>query len=495
MPSRHCPSRRSYATLASARATNRGRDLGGSRLGNERICSGCGRTRLSRYNPSRVCSACLSASRRNMILVPEWLWDSTPLRHALANTDLGAALVIIRSSAGLSQADLAGLIGWDQSAVARVENGTRDTLYDIRKLLALADALGMPREALAPLLLGSPGATIDDMEDHVDRREFSESVLSLALAGKLDRLRLPEHVGAPHVRYIRATSDRLRRKDQEVGGAGLLRGALLQYRRARRMLDESDYNERIGRELLSATGDLAVCVGWLSYDASKRELSRQLYSEALLLANEGDDEALKVRVLDKMSMQSAQLPRAGKATAREAVRLAEGAAELSRRKPSSRLHAIIAARAAVGYASLGDRSSYQTSIARAWREIERGNSVADPAWVQFVTPQEISIQEARGRAFLGDHLAAVDLYQESLQGSDLSPRNRANYRAQLSAALATAGDLTQALKEGSAVLPDLEKRIASPRTAEILRPLRTAAEQMGVAEFCIRYDRARRDMA
>ncbi len=38
----------------------------------------------------------------------------------------GLALSIVRASAGLSQLELAALLGWDQSGVARAEAGTRD---------------------------------------------------------------------------------------------------------------------------------------------------------------------------------------------------------------------------------------------------------------------------------------------------------------------------------------------------------------------------------
>jgi transcriptional regulator with XRE-family HTH domain len=67
-----------------------------------------------------------------------------PLRRAFAELDLGAALTIIRRASGLSQLDFATLLGWSQSAVARAETGQRDTLYDIRRLFELVDAVGMP---------------------------------------------------------------------------------------------------------------------------------------------------------------------------------------------------------------------------------------------------------------------------------------------------------------------------------------------------------------
>src|SRR5215469_14003603 len=103
-------------------------------MADPQVCPACG-TRLSRYNPDPLCSACMSASRSRGVAVPRWQWDSAPLRQALADLNPGAALAIVRASAGLSQLELATLLGWDQSRVQRAEKGTRDSLYDIRTLL------------------------------------------------------------------------------------------------------------------------------------------------------------------------------------------------------------------------------------------------------------------------------------------------------------------------------------------------------------------------
>jgi hypothetical protein len=114
-----------------------------------RVCQGL----LSRYNTDAVCVSCA----RQIATIPSfpvWLWDSMPLRRAFAELDLGAALTIIRTAPGLSQLEFATLLGWSQSAVARAEAGQRGSLYDLRRLLELVDAVDMPREALIPLLLG-----------------------------------------------------------------------------------------------------------------------------------------------------------------------------------------------------------------------------------------------------------------------------------------------------------------------------------------------------
>ncbi len=311
--------------------------------------------------------------------------------------------------------------------------------------------------------------------------------------GELGTIQVPAKVDKAHIRYLRATVDELYERDQVVGGAALARGALRQFYRAQRMLGESDYGERTGQELMTAAGELAVCVGWLAYDSGNHDLARHLYSDAMTLADEADDETLAVQVREKMALLAVQRARIeAPGLARHALRLTGRAGEVARRDPEPRVHALLASREAIACAFLGDDRGYRQAITRAWREVERGTGPGDPVWLKFVTTSEISVAEAKGQVYLGAPVAAVRLYQQSLSGSTLSPRNRLNYRAQLAAALAATGDNTAAVSEG---LPVLETDIASPRTLRELAPVRSAAEETGDEVFCARYDQASRGTA
>ncbi len=130
-------------------------------------------------------------------------------------------------------------------------------------------------------------------------------------------------------------------------------------------------------------------------------------------------------------------------------------------------------------------------MTHAWREIDRwGGSVeAEDTWLQFVTPSEILVHEAKGHRYLGRPAEAVRLYRKSLEDSGLSPRNRLNYQAQLAGSLASLGDGMSATDEGMAVLPLLRNVVASPRTLTELMPVRRIAMGIGRTEFCEHYDR------
>jgi len=401
---------------------------GEGRLVEKRSCRLC-RVPLSQYNPEPMCAGCARQIATTPAF-PVWLWDSLPLRRAFADLDLGAALTIIRMASGLSQLEFATLLGWNQSTVARAEAGQRGSLYDLRTLFEVVDAVGMPREALIPLLLGRSGAEQIEREEadgmSMNRRRFGGGLVGLAAAAGLSQMQVPAKVDSAHVRYLHSSVEKLYTEDQSVGGGALARDGLRIYHRARRMLDEADYSEVTGRQLMSAAGELAVCVGWLAHDADDQSLARELYAEARLLADQSGDDGLAIRAMEKMSLQSAYLAQRGglPGGAREAVRLSERAVELARHDPSPQLHALLASREAVSHAAAGDRQGFTVAIARAWREVDRGFADDGPVWLRFVNSSEIATAEARGRSYLGDPVAAAALYRRSLDAT-LSPRNSA----------------------------------------------------------------------
>jgi transcriptional regulator with XRE-family HTH domain len=464
-----------------------------------RVCSACRTTRLSRFNAGTVCAPCQKAARDLGSVVPTWLWDSVPMRLALARLDPGSVLAIFRAVSGLSQQDVADMMGWSQSTVSLIEKGQRDTLFDLRELLRFADMVEMPREALAPVLAGQPDASLDgdaleepgdDVDDDVNRRDFAGLAAGLVAAAVVPEPATSSRVTLAHVRYLQACADSLNGRDQAVGGAALLRQALRQRRRARRMLDEADYTEAVGRELLLATGNLTVCAGWLAFDAANIPLARQLFSEALLLAGSAGDVILSAHVLEKSSMLSSYIARSANASgrAREGLRLADQAADAARHAPMPRLHTLIALRRANAASLMGDHSTFRSAINRARRELDHGVGKDDPAWIRFVDESEITGQEAMGYMNLGAPDKAALLHSESLERACLPPRNRACASAQLAAARAGSGDAAGAVAEGNAVLPALAEGVASLRTLNELRPVRAAAHSIGAEDFCTRFD-------
>ena len=134
-----------------------------------RVCGSCRKTRLSGYNPGDFCTPCQRALfDRQHLAGPDarddmaaWVWDTGPMRDALARLDFPAVLVIYRSAAGLTRRELGERTGLSESVIWYWEAGRRGGIYDIRQLLKFADSLRMPRPALLPVILGQPHALSD----------------------------------------------------------------------------------------------------------------------------------------------------------------------------------------------------------------------------------------------------------------------------------------------------------------------------------------------
>jgi hypothetical protein len=469
-------------------------------LGGERICLACRVAMLSRYNSDPLCAACARASRDSAGLVPTWLWDSRPMREALARVDIPAVVAIFRAASGLSQLELGNLIeGWSQSLVSLTERELRDTLYDIRKLLAFTDTVGMPRAALAPLILGHPDAILEGESTialqgvdimGVGRREFSFLTAGLAAAALLP---IPDRVGRAHVRYLQAVLARLRTQDDTVGGGAVLSQALRHLAHARRMLDESDYSATIGRELLVVTADLGIESAWFAHDADQQTLARQLYGEAALLADSAGDSTQRVQLYTNMAQQYSYLARhtGRRGLARQALQFAGRAEDAARHEPSPALHAFVSLRQAVAHAQLGDEVAFRSAITTARRELDRDPHETDPPWTRTVSHSEITAFEAIGKEELGAHTQAVRRWQAVLDDTTpWAPRDQANYRALLAGALVQTGDLDQAIHHGLLILPELGTTLTSSRVLQRLQPVCDAASVAAAAEFCERFDAA-----
>jgi hypothetical protein len=135
-----------------------------------RVCGACNKTRLSGYNPGIVCASCERALFAERELggadggrpdLAAWVWDTEPMRRALARLDFPAVLVIYRSAARLSRRELSEITGLSHSTIWYYEAGERQGIYDVRQLLQFADSVEMPRSALLPVILGEPRALGD----------------------------------------------------------------------------------------------------------------------------------------------------------------------------------------------------------------------------------------------------------------------------------------------------------------------------------------------
>lgn len=410
---------------------------------------------------------------------PTWAWDSPELRTALARLDLGSALTIIRQAAGLSQLEMGGILDWDPSNVGRVERGERQSLYDLRTLLGVADRLGMPRTALAPVILG-------EVDVDLNRRQFVESLLgttaALALSeapSRRPRFQVPDRVHAAQIRFFRESIERLCSDDQQLGGGHVLETALQQLALARQMLADSLYTTEVGDQLVAICGELEVRAGWSAYDAGNYALAGRLYTDALGRAD-GGDLAVHARANAALLIVRQASKTGNPRRAREALRLTDRALSIARaarygRQADLRVHALLASREAVAHALIGDGAESQHALDRAHRDLDRADRDDEdvPTWMQFMTPIELGSAAGTAEVYLGRPARAIAAYEVVLKQAT-SPRNRVVYGAQSASARALSGDTAGAIAEALPLLPAFAT-IKSPRAFQALADVRDAA--------------------
>jgi hypothetical protein len=436
-------------------------------------CPACGTGLLARRGDP-LCLTCVKAAR-TMAGRPLWLFDSLLLRQALAEVNLAAVPAIVRAACGLSQRDLAAIVGWSGAALSYYERGRRDGMFDIRSVLQFADAVGMPRAALLPLIVADAGA------EHRPCAEWGrpgrDDVSSATVAAALPVAGVPRGVTSSHVRYWQVCAETLYIQDRAVSEVSLLSPALQQWRRVQLALRESGARE-LGSQLSAAAGELALCAGLIALDCGCLPMAQLLHGEADKLAADADDPVLTVHVLTSLSMLYAEMAEAGctREPARRALRLAFKAQEEGRYIPVSRLHALIALRHASAASLLGDKTGFQAAIVAARRQLERGpRDDNPPEWLRFVGETALIGAEARGWLNLGEARRAVLHYRQILAGA-LTARERTDYMASLACALLRLGEPGDAVSVAMEVLPALDSEIASVRC---LNQLRIVAEATG----------------
>ncbi|MEU6831585.1 hypothetical protein ABZ894_23295 [Nocardia beijingensis] len=340
---------------------------------------------------------------------------------------------------------------------------------------------------------GAFDVDVCEADSDVKRREFVRLAAAAGAAAVLESRDLDGvRIGMSDVRRLLDTVDALEFEDQRAGGAPLVATAVTQLNRAKNLLETGTFDSASGNAFTSATGELAVLAGWLAFDADMHALARRCYSDAMALASQADDADLTAHSCLYAANQSIALSRTGRANPHHALRLIDRAHHLMRGRPPGRIHALIAIRRAQASGLLGDRREFGRAIATAWREIDQAveyEALADcPTWLRSVDHSEVRGHEARGCGRVGDLTRAVRLFEAAVSEQS-SNRNAVNTRAWLASARTAMGDHSGALAEAMSVLDHMDNGVSSPRTLNVLEPIRRAtADLPEAAEFRHRLD-------
>lgn len=140
-------------------------------------CEACGASR-NRFAGEPACSVCHGSANHATSVVQArrafpalWMWSAREAAAALGSRDLATIVRMYRRLNGISQQQLADILGYDKTYVSMIETGRR-TINDIGTRRHIARALGLPTHVL--------GVTDGDDADFAALVQFGDSTVRLA---------------------------------------------------------------------------------------------------------------------------------------------------------------------------------------------------------------------------------------------------------------------------------------------------------------------------
>ncbi|WP_433855232.1 Tat pathway signal protein [Streptomyces kronopolitis] len=272
-------------------------------------------------------------------------------------------------------------------------------------------------------------ATLGSTDMDIARRQVlaqsAYSVAGLALpteswwqeATERARTRKPlsKHTVTPEdVTSVREMTAFLSQRDQQRGGRGVGRAALVAYLRTdvAELLGGRFPSDVLRRDMTSAAAELAYLAGWTSFDAGEHPIALRWLTLATQLAEEVGDAALAGHVLRAMAHQAVDLHQPA-----EAVRLAEESLS-SRRYAEAcwREKALLGVVHARGLAAAGYKKQAAQALNRSEADLARAREDGDePGRVWFFGEASLAHETAAALRDMGDLKGAEREFKRSVR--------------------------------------------------------------------------------
>lgn len=443
-----------------------------------------------------LCAGCARAAGFRRPL-PAGFFTTPMMRTALFDHDFAAVFAAIRIRTGLSQTQLAALVGLSQARVSEVEAGAR-RLTGAKLVARISTVFAVPAELLGfhvDTVGPAAGSLACEEVDWVNRRDFVTLATAAALGSRLhpelERLAhvLPgrlapvtrPRIGDADIDAVEAISDGFRRWDLAHGG-GLCRSAALSQLHQVAALDDAVCTSTVRARLQIATAELASMAGWLAYDIEDHNAARRLWTYALHIAQRADDNPrstdLLVIVLLDMAHQALHLRQPKDALA--FCRLA-AATSTSRRHPVSHItEGYIHTVTAWCWAMLGEPEPTRRALADSRAGYAAASAETIPPWAWVVTNAEIDAQQGHALYLLSlthpefAESAAAQLTSAAEGHPAEHERSRAVVLPTLAVAHFQAGDIDSAVQIGHDAVTAVTA-LSSQRCYARLRDLDTVA--------------------
>ena len=407
------------------------------------------------------------------------------------------ALAAARKAAGYTQEGLAALLHVERSTVIRWEAGRHAPVPYLWP--KLAQVLGISRDQLTALLAGDlvsltasspPDSQAVALEDMRRRTVLKWGVATTAAASLSTSAGTA--VGMADVKRLERAAARLHSLDQQHGGDSLWQSALAEADTGTQLLEHGTYTGAVGQHLLSATGQLRICAGWLALDAGQHDIAWSCFGEALAMSRQAADAQIETRALANLAYQSTVLARP-----REAVRYAAGAEQAATGGGSTILLTVIPQlRLAVGSALAGNARAADRALSTARLALERNTDNAEE-WSAFLSPMEIDGIEATCAIELQRPAYAERLLEHTIaRYATQFARNLAGWRVRLARVRLDMGAIDGAAEAAHRALDDLTGEVASWRVSAELDAVATRfaayPEVVEVERFLVRYQATQR---
>ena len=403
----------------------------------------------------------------------------------------GSSLVARRKAAGLSQEELARIIGVERTSIHRWEKGVRRPQPSHQR--KLADALTIRIEDLHLMLESSPSTT-----KVVPRLELARGPANL-IEGQAALDPVSRWETAPtSARKLHVSEPRQEPESDIARLVALREGYQEMYRRVggvptlpriAEVLDDSvqgllkrAYHNADGKKLYKAVGALEAIAGVCAYDAQQQGRAQRYLFRALDSASMSEDHAFGGYVVAVLANQALHLGHY-----RRVIHYTGSALHTSRHHLSNALKADLYALTAKAYARMGDIRSCNAYLQLTEDTSAKINHTDEPAEVSYVTPglAETQIAEALRRS--GDTTAALAYAEESVRTAGSTHlRGQVHRYAGLALILAARGEVDRSVSIGQDMLVRLtgmESQRLTDRLGTVLTALEPYRSDATVRDF------------
>ncbi|MDH6130247.1 sporulation protein [Kitasatospora sp. GP82] len=278
-------------------------------------------------------------------------------------------------------------------------------------------------------------------------------------------------VGRTDLADLWEAADQARQWDSKFGGGDWRSSSVSQCltHKAIPLLDGT-YSDDVGRELFSATAELARVVAWSAFDSGQHAIAQQHFIQALRLARAGGDIEMGAYVLTTMSLQSML-----QGYPDEAVDMAQGAFERAKGHAAPRVLAFAKLAEARAHGRLGDTAAATAALGRSedlLDQIRPGTN--DPTWLDYFAEARLAADATEVFRDLGKPAVSLLWNQRAeTMPSDRFARATGIRRAVVATSHLQARDLDSGLAAGREAA-DILARVTSSRATAYLAKITEA---------------------